>query len=137
MKPCSTCKEEKSLQDFNRKSSSRDGLQSHCRMCSKVRYKIRYDTLPAEKARLEKRNAANRAAIRVLIREAKNVPCSDCGNSYPYYVMDFDHIADDKDFNVASGVWYNGSLAKIKLEIEKCEVVCSNCHRERTHNRLQ
>jgi hypothetical protein len=28
------------------------------------------------------------------------------------------------------------SLAAIKKEIEKCEIVCANCHRIRTYNRL-
>mgnify|MGYP007134673230 CR=1 FL=1 len=29
-----------------------------------------------------------------------------------------------------------GIVLKFKEEIKKCEIVCSNCHRIRTHNRL-
>lgn len=37
-------------------------------------------------------NERNRRVKRIaLIRTAKSKPCMDCGNSYPYYAMDFDH----------------------------------------------
>lgn len=67
--------------------------------------------------------------IRDVIEEAKNVPCMDCGIRYPHYVMDFDHRnPDEKEINV--GV--TRSLNKTLKEIEKCDVVCANCHRIRT-----
>lgn len=69
------------------------------------------------------------------ILEVKDSPCSDCGIKYPPYVMDFDHTGDDKQFNV-SRLWRLGcSLATLKKEIAKCELVCSNCHRVRTFTR--
>jgi hypothetical protein len=46
--------------------------------------------------------------------------------------MDFDHQYD-KLFNVADAVRQNQSAEKILAEIAKCEIICSNCHRERTH----
>ena len=70
-----------------------------------------------------------------IILTAKNKPCADCGVKYPYYVMDFDHVEGKKEFNISDG-FYNASLEDIKNEITKCDVVCSNCHRERTHNRI-
>lgn len=66
-------------------------------------------------------------------QDAKNVPCTDCGIKYPSYVMDFDHVRGEKQFNIGSYPLTTIPLAK---EIEKCDVVCSNCHRERTHKRL-
>lgn len=69
-----------------------------------------------------------------IIREAKNIPCTDCNITYPYYVMEFDHISDDKKFTIGDG-WFNSSLEDIQNEITKCEIVCSNCHRIRTHKR--
>lgn len=68
-----------------------------------------------------------------FIREAKSVPCTDCGNEYPYYVMDFDHLRD-KDANMNRLRW-SRSIENIKKEIAKCEVVCANCHRVRTFER--
>lgn len=66
-----------------------------------------------------------------IIRKAKNRPCCDCGLSYPYYVMDFDHVRGKKEFNL--GTPGLASVEKIMKEIAKCEVVCSNCHRIRTY----
>ena len=58
----------------------------------------------------------------------------DCGGEYPPYVMDFDHRDPlDKTDNVANAVHNGWSVTKFRAEIAKCDVVCANCHRERTH----
>lgn len=69
-----------------------------------------------------------------IIRDIKtNAYCKDCNKQYPYYVLDFDHIKDKK-FTI--GHFYKASSKeKLLEEISKCELVCSNCHRIRTHNR--
>jgi hypothetical protein len=69
------------------------------------------------------------------LRDLKTkTPCVDCGINYPYYVMDFDHVRGQKHANVMELV---STLSKKKIdeEIAKCEIVCSNCHRIRTHMR--
>jgi hypothetical protein len=69
------------------------------------------------------------------IQELKSsTPCMDCKESFPYYVMDFDHVRGRKHKNVMELI---PTLSKkiIDLEIAKCEIVCSNCHRVRTHTR--
>ena len=65
-----------------------------------------------------------------------NTPCTDCKESYPYWVMDFDHITGKKLFNISQYQNKTHTLEMIKKEVSKCEVVCSNCHRNRTHIRL-
>lgn len=69
-----------------------------------------------------------------LIRDAKDQPCADCRIQYPYYVMQFDHVRGEKKFNLGGG--WNNSVESIKEEIEKCDVVCANCHAERTYQRM-
>ena len=72
------------------------------------------------------------------VREFKEKPCADCGNSYPYYVMDFDHRPGTKKlFEVADYLREKvvSTYEKLDAEIAKCDVVCSNCHRIRTHER--
>ena len=56
-------------------------------------------------------------------------PCLDCGETDPL-VLEFDH-KKDKCFEIARGV-REKSWEQILSEIEKCEVVCANCHRRRT-----
>lgn len=68
-----------------------------------------------------------------IIRLAKDRPCMDCGIRYPTAVMDFDHVRGIKSFGVSQGV--NRGVDVLLTEISKCDVVCSNCHRMRTHPR--
>ena len=73
--------------------------------------------------------------MRQFVRECKSNPCVDCGNTYPYYVMDYDHRDPGQKTNEISRLQVNRSLSKLKEEIAKCDLVCSNCHRIRTHMR--
>jgi len=73
-----------------------------------------------------------RLDIRRIIIEAKNKPCSDCKQKYPYYVMDLDHVRGIKNFNLSVAARHGRSINKIMEEISKCDVVCANCHRLRT-----
>jgi hypothetical protein len=56
-------------------------------------------------------------------------PCVDCGESDPI-VLEFDHLRD-KAFSIG-GSLTDRPWEAILEEIEKCEVVCANCHRRRT-----
>ena len=79
--------------------------------------------------------AKQKAYLAKYIRELKEKsPCLDCGEYYPYYVMDFDHVRGRKHKNVMELI-PTLSKKKIDEEIAKCEIVCSNCHRIRTHVR--
>jgi hypothetical protein len=60
--------------------------------------------------------------------------CVDCGINN-HIILDFDHL-HDKKYNISRMIHDGFSWAAIKKEISKCEVVCANCHRIRTHNRL-
>ena len=59
----------------------------------------------------------------------------DCGITYPYFVMDFDHVEGEKKFNISIAANKLRSMKLILEELSKCELVCSNCHRIRTMNR--
>lgn len=72
--------------------------------------------------------------IEYIQKLKSSTPCMDCKISYPYYVMDFDHVRGRKQKNVMELI-PTLSKKKIDEEIAKCEIVCSNCHRVRTHQR--
>jgi hypothetical protein len=78
---------------------------------------------------------AARDRKRALIKDLKSGPCVDCDTSYPWYIMQFDHVGTDKIANVSRLV-QNKSWQTVLDEIEKCELVCANCHAERTYQRL-
>jgi hypothetical protein len=73
-------------------------------------------------------------AQREYIRRVKSQPCMDCGNEYPYYVMDLDHVRGNKS-GVVNKMPGRVGMERLIREIEKCDVVCSNCHRIRTFQR--
>ena len=80
-------------------------------------------------------NLNRRERAKEYARRAKEVPCMDCGVEYPYYVMHFDHLSD-KEHNINHYVKRGPSLNSLQREIDKCEVVCANCHAERTYQRM-
>jgi hypothetical protein len=49
--------------------------------------------------------------------------------------MDFDHVNGEKLDDICGMRMRTVSREAIRTEIEKCEVVCANCHRARTHLR--
>ncbi|MEX2006889.1 MAG: hypothetical protein WD877_01855 [Candidatus Saccharimonadales bacterium] len=82
---------------------------------------------------LEK-NKKRRARLKKYLREIKeNSACTDCQKNYPYYVMDFDHL--ENKLGLISYIIKKDNFTALKAEIEKCEVVCANCHRFRSHKR--
>lgn len=49
--------------------------------------------------------------------------------------MDFDHVDGTKVANI--NILRNYSTQALSEELAKCELVCSNCHRERTWQRAR
>lgn len=129
MKICGDCKESKPLSEFNRKG---ERYQSRCRDCQKTWYSNYYANSPKEKERLERKRKKDYADFRVALDELKNVPCMDCAEDFPPYVMDFDHLGD-KEFNISQ--MFGKPWLSVLSEIGKCDIVCANCHRKRTHER--
>lgn len=91
---------------------------------------------PTVKDRAKAFTKKARIRNREVVVQAKARPCADCGVSYPSWVMQFDHIADDKEGAVANLSGAGVGLDRLRAEIAKCEVVCANCHAERTHARF-
>lgn len=62
--------------------------------------------------------------------------CADCGENDPI-VLQFDHVSGEKSFTIGSSISMYGMYPDYMLqeEIEKCDVVCANCHTRRTHLR--
>ena len=87
----------------------------------------------ANKQQYRDRNARQREEMKEWVAEVKDVPCMDCGVKYPSYVMDFDHRDPSEKVEEVGKAISRGSWRKLKEEVAKCDVVCANCHRERTY----
>ena len=79
------------------------------------------------------RAKAAREEFERYLRGAKDQPCMDCGIKYPYYVMQFDHREGEEKLGLVRQLM--GNWRAVRVEIAKCDVVCANCHCERTHVR--
>lgn len=55
--------------------------------------------------------------------DQKRRPCANCGQEYPPYVMDFDHVRGEKTLDI-SKMNYQRSWNEVLVEIEKCDIVC-------------
>lgn len=107
-----------------------------CQLCTKAAseyQKKRRLNRPDITARNRELALAYRRKLIEHMKLIKNNPCTDCGIKYPYYVMHFDHL--DKKTKIA-GIAQLQSIARINEEVKKCELVCANCHAERTQKRL-
>lgn len=80
-----------------------------------------------------KQNASKRRAkllVTKFIRELKIGPCEICGGIFKPWVMQFDHIdPKQKKYNVCN----SPTITSAKREIEKCRLLCANCHADVTH----
>jgi hypothetical protein len=129
---CSRCKASKPITDFNFRSRATDVRHIYCRECGKKFTRSHYRR---NKRQYLDRNMRAKKERREYLRQVKSRPCADCGVQYPYYVMDFDHReGEEKIFELNRVVYV--TMRAVKREIEKCDVVCSNCHRERTYQRI-
>jgi hypothetical protein len=131
LKRCGRCGMEKPLSEFTPKGKRR---QSYCRSCVSEYFQEYYRK---NRAAYVARASNHHRKLREILRGAKSKPCADCGQCYPYYVMDFDHREGEKKVsNVADLNFHRRtSFRKLLAEIAKCDVVCANCHRERTYQR--
>jgi hypothetical protein len=127
-KRCSTCKQWKPLTEFNKRATARDGHQWSCRDCNKAYHYKNHDRhMKQIRARAKRERAANQLRI---VEYLLGHPCVDCGETNPV-VLEFDHLRDK--LNAVSRLLVLGHpWERILEEIEKCDVVCANCHRIRT-----
>lgn len=89
------------------------------------------------RSKLRKYQKERSLLARDLVLKNKEKPCKDCGQHYPYFIMEFDHVKGDKKFTLSTATSGGRSLKSIQEEIDKCEVVCANCHRIRSYKKKQ
>lgn len=126
MKTCWKCKIEKDEIDFYKG-------QNQCKTCWKAKVKqcqnlnqVRYNEYKYKGRRKKKEQ----------VDKLKEVPCTDCGGEFPVCAMHFDHLPGcTKEFGIAASLTMSDE--KLYNEIDKCEVVCANCHAIRTFERGQ
>lgn len=126
MKFCSRCKQEKTLDEFYFKNKSKGIRQSQCKDCSSIYQRKHYidnKDLYLERSKRDKEKSYKR--YKDYVNSFKS-SCFVCNENH-IATLDFHHIDPlQKEFTVSRMY----SMKKAKDEIDKCVVLCSNCHRK-------
>lgn len=113
---CSKCKEPRNISDFYKHSKKTKKRVSVCKSCT-----IRTIT-------------DKRVAFKIECVQYKGGKCEACGYDKCVAAFDFHHRdPKEKDFSISEVSHRNIDL--VKKELDKCNLLCSNCHREE-HDRL-
>lgn len=118
-KICPKCEEEKPLSEFHKNSSSKDGRGGYCKSCMAEYNKQYYHKEIGDESGSLLRN-------RAIVVKALMAGCSKCGES-DVEVLHFHHRdPDEKETRVSALI--SGATNRLLGEIEKCDVLCANCH---------
>lgn len=131
-KVCGSCKVEKSVEDFYRRYKGSETRSSKCKVCQKRWHNEHYSN---NKETTKLNVKAYKQKLKEELRKLKSAPCTDCGNTYPYYVMQFDHLPQFDKIDDITRLVTRVSSSTLKEELSKCELVCANCHAIRTWTR--
>ena len=129
MKKCSKCDKDKSLSEFSKSIKKKDGYNSYCKECNKTYQKNHYqDNKSYYFDKTKQRRKVSKEFIDLIKINNKCLKCSEDDIA----CLDFHHVDEDKDkdFNISEAYRHGVSIETIKREIDKCIILCSNCHRK-------
>lgn len=124
---CNICRKELSLDSFAFKDKKKGSYQYHCRACNKIKcdeyYQNNKDKIISRsvKASKQKRDCFQtwKASLKCQVCDESATPC-----------LDFHHVDDsEKSFEICNH-FAQYTPSDITREVNKCAVVCSNCHRK-------
>ena len=106
---CLSCNEVKSEEEFYKRGKK---YMSHCKACYQMKYSIN--------RKIQKQQAVDYLGGK----------CSKCGYNKCLNALDFHHLDPSiKEINPSQLMRFS-SFDKIKSELDKCTLLCANCHRE-------
>lgn len=118
---CTKCGYEGGIDEYVKDARYNFGRKNLCRRC----------WAEGTRGRMLKMRNKKRKALLAY----KDRPCADCGGMFPHYVMDLDHVRGEKRFALSAAIGKNRPMEEFLEELKKCDVVCANCHRVRSHAR--
>lgn len=114
-KVCPTCNQNKPITDFHKRGNDSHLYQYQCKNCRNISCKKKY------------RN------IKQKCIDYKGGKCEKCGYNKCQAALDFHHIdPTEKNFQISQFQFFDWGKNKYKIinELDKCMLICANCHRE-------
>lgn len=132
-KVCTSCKEEKPLSDYLFRSKEKGTYHSSCRECYKKIRRRSYLKRNGESDK--KRSKRNRQKNREWFKEYKDgLSCIRCSEDHPSCIVFHHSDPVEKYENVSTMVSEGYGKERILNEINKCIVLCPNCHSKEHYN---
>ena len=127
-KKCSKCKNTKNIDEFHTDKSRNDGHASYCKECDREYHRQHYlNHKQYYKTKAKKYRKQYKEWFKSLKQE---LSCASCNEDHIACLV-FHHLdPSKKDFDVSKCTRNQYSKLKVLQEIEKCVVLCSNCHRK-------
>jgi hypothetical protein len=111
-------------------------LQSWCRDCRRD-YQRKFTQQKRDAGKPPRKSRGYAEARDYVDRIKLERGCTDCGYNKHPAALEFDHLPGfEKTATIAAMIVF-GDLKKIQSEIDKCEIVCANCHRIRSASRRE
>ncbi len=130
MKRCGLCRVLMSFDEFHRRGG---GYQTWCKSCRR-RYDRAYHRRTRE-TRLTQKRVQHQRIVEWYRQLKSRTPCADCGRTFHHAAMSWDHLPGFEKLDDVSSLVSRHNKALILSEIEKCELVCANCHAVRSFER--
>lgn len=123
-KLCGKCQTEKDVEEFYRRGKT--GRQPWCKTCCATRHTAYYQADP-ERAYRNRTN--RRKSMREWFNTIKeSLTCNRCSENHPA-TLQFHHTdPEEKELALAEMLTNGYSKERVLKEMEKCEVLCANCH---------
>ena len=130
MKTCGHCRRLLALSEFHRRGR---GYQTWCKDCRRS-----YDALYHQRTRptrLMQKRRRHEELVAWYTAMKSSTPCADCGGVFHPAAMTWDHLPGEPKVDDVSSMLQRHNRSLILAEIEKCELVCANCHAVRSFMR--
>ncbi len=116
------------IKDFAKNITHRDGVQTYCKQCKRQNDRDYY----TRKHRIIRvRLNQNRLNIKKWFRELKSsLTCTKCTENHPACLTFHHNDPTKKEHNISDMIHRVWSRKKVLEEMEKCTVLCENCHRK-------
>ena len=111
-KICTKCGKELPLTDFHWRNKAKGIKRSECKYC--------------HNDYMNQKNAQNREIVHKL---KQNNCCAKCGENR-WYVLDYHHINPEDKIKTVAKLMVHSSTDTTLKEIDKCILLCRNCHAE-------
>lgn len=127
---CSKCETIKHPNEFGWKDKAKGVRHSYCLDCQRQMSRAHYQK--NKQAYLDRNNRRMQEVMARIDELKASTPCADCGQYFKSKITDFHHRDSGEKYKIVSQMRTKTTLPKILKEIAKCDLLCANCHRERT-----